>query len=84
MVTGWLADARATFGAAYDRDCQQHVRALNAAYGLTGDAALLDVPTAPEFFWGDLGEFRPREWVAVISLNPQLMSEDSLTWQQHQ
>ncbi|MFA7295886.1 MAG: hypothetical protein WC211_01705 [Dehalococcoidia bacterium] len=84
MAEGWIADARAAFDAAYERDWQAHVRALNAAYGLTGDTTLLEVPTTPEFFWGDLGGFRPREWVAVISLNPQLMSADDLVWQQRQ
>jgi hypothetical protein len=80
----WLDDARALFDAAYQRDWQAHVRMLNAAYRLAGDTALLEVPTTPEFFWGDLAGSSPRQWVAVISLNPQLMSADDLAWQQRQ
>lgn len=84
MAGTWLAEARAIFDEAYERDWIAHVRALNARLSLDGDAAFLDVPTTPEFFWGDLDGFRPREWVAVISLNPQLMSPTNLAWQQKQ
>ena len=79
---GWIDEARAMFDAAYQRDWMAHVHALNERLSLTGDALFLEVPTAPEFFWGDLEGFQPREWVAVVSLNPQMMSADDLAWQQ--
>jgi hypothetical protein len=83
-MTDWVSDARKLFDESYERDWTPHVRDVNERLRLVGDSAFLEVPTAPEFFWGDLAAFVPHEWVAVISLNPQIMSAENLAWQQSQ
>ncbi len=83
-MAGWPDDARALFDEVYDLDWVAHIRALNTRLGLTGRGKLLEVATTPEFFFGDLDAFRPHEWVAVVSLNPKMMSVEDLAWQASQ
>ena len=76
----WLTDLRAAFDNVFDLDWSTHIAGLNATHHLTGGNTLATGSHPPEFFWGDLEHFTPREWVAVISLNPQMPSEKDEAW----
>ncbi|TAJ16116.1 MAG: hypothetical protein EPO65_13890 [Dehalococcoidia bacterium] len=78
----WLDDLEARHAEAFDAvpNWPAHVRGLNARLGATGRFALTESHTAPEFFIGRLPRFRPRSWIAIVSLNPKEMSPANRAW----
>lgn len=76
----WLDELRRDFDDAFTRDWRLHVRALNTELGLTGSHALVELDRPPEYFWGDLDALVPGNWVAAVSLNPQITSAEWDDW----
>ena len=80
----WLEDLRSEFDRAFLVDWSQHIRQLNVDLKLSGSDLLVETPRPPEFFWGDLEALQPSQWVAVVSLNPQVYSAKDEAWYQQQ
>lgn len=65
-------------------DWSAHVRAINERLGLSGRHAFVESGWAPEFFLASLPRFRPREWLAVVSLNPKEGPAEDREWYEAQ
>ncbi len=81
-LVSWLHDLEVRHAEAFDAvpDWPAHVRGLNARLSATGRFTLTESRTAPEFFIGRLPQFRPRSWIAIVSLNPKEMPPASRAW----